>query len=184
MKNNWLSFIKGVLIVVFATLEEFFGGFDMGIGLLLGLIVIDFVLGFLYAVINKQVSSTEMKKGFIRKCVEFMLILLCYRLDVVFGLLDPEKSSIFQLRMFACVYFGMEEGISILENSAKLGVPLPKRVLKILKQVPNALGDSFSKTLVDVLSKWLHIDLKNDDKKKKETSATDVKEDTTENKED
>lgn len=166
--NKWklltLS-LAGVLTVI----DEFFGGFDDGIGLLMILIGVDFLLGMLNAIINKKVSSAEIRKGAIRKCVEFILILLCYRMDVVFGFLDGEK-PLFTLRMFSCIYFGIEEGVSILENAGKLGVPLPKFLVKILRQVPDAVGTSFTKALVNFLTKVLHIELKEEDsKKKKET---------------
>ena len=159
---------------VLAVIEGWFGGFDSGLSLLIILIGIDFVLGLLYAILKKKVSSAEIRKGAVRKCVELILILLCYRMDVVFGFLEGEK-PLFTLRMFSCVYFGIEEGVSILENAAKLGVPLPKTVIRVLKQVPNELGSSFSKALVSFLSKWLHIDIKSDDDKKDEEKEKELK---------
>lgn len=159
---------------VLAVIESWFGGFDEGLSLLIVLIGIDFILGLLNAILKKKVSSAEIRKGAVRKCVELILILLCYRMDVVFGFLEGEK-PLFTLRMFSCVYFGIEEGVSILENAAKLGVPLPKTVIKVLKQVPNELGSSFSKALVSFLSKWLHIDIKSDDDKKDEDKEKEIK---------
>lgn len=172
--NKW-KLLTVTLAGVLTVIDEFFGGFDDGIGLLMILIVIDFLLGMLNAIINKKVSSVEIRKGAVRKCVEFILILLCYRMDVVFGFLDGEK-PLFTLRMFSCIYFGIEEGVSILENAGKLGVPLPKPLVKILKQVPNAVGTSFTKALVNFLTKVLHIELKEDSEKKKETKEQDSSE--------
>lgn len=162
--NKW-KLLTMTLAGVFTVIDEFFGGFDDGIGLLMILIIIDFILGMINAIISKKVSSSEIRKGAVRKCVEFVLILLCYRMDVVFGFIDGEK-PLFTLRMFSCIYFGIEEGVSILENAGRLGVPLPKPLVKILKQVPNAVGTSFTKALVNFLTKVLHIELKEDEKKK------------------
>lgn len=162
--NKW-KLLTVTLAGVLTVIDEFFGGFDDGIGLLMILIGVDFLLGTISAIVNKKVSSAEIRKGAIRKCVEFILILLCYRMDVVFGFLDGEK-PLFTLRMFSCIYFGIEEGVSILENAGKLGVPLPKFLVKILRQVPDAVGTSFTKALVNFLTKVLHIELKEDEKKK------------------
>lgn len=173
--NKW-KLLTVTLAGVLTVIDEFFGGFDDGIGLLMILIGVDFLLGMLNAIINKKVSSAEIRKGAVRKCVEFILILLCYRMDVVFGFLDGEK-PLFTLRMFSCIYFGIEEGVSILENAGKLGVPLPKFLVKILRQVPDAVGTSFTKALVNFLTKVLHIELKEEDsKKKKETKEQDSSE--------
>lgn len=162
--NKW-KLLTMTLAGVLTVIDEFFGGFDDGIGLLMLLIIIDFILGMLNAIISKKVSSSEIRKGAVRKCVELVLILLCYRMDVVFGFIDGEK-PLFTLRMFSCIYFGIEEGVSILENAGRLGIPLPKPLVKILKQVPNAVGTSFTKALVNFLTKVLHIELKEDEKKK------------------
>ena len=156
MSKVWQAikvFIAGTVTV----LESFFGGFDTGLGLLVILIFVDFLLGVINATVNKNVSSAEIRKGAVRKCVEFILILLCYRMDVVFGLLDSKIGGFFTLRLFSCVYFGVEEGISILENAGKLGVPLPKGVVKVLTQVPDAIEKSFTRGLVEALTKWLPL---------------------------
>ena len=59
--NKW-KLLTVTLAGVLTVIDEFFGGFDDGIGLLMILIGVDFLLGMLNAIINKKVSSAEIRK--------------------------------------------------------------------------------------------------------------------------
>lgn len=158
MGKFW-NVIKLGIATACTAIEGYFGGFNTGLSFLIVLIVVDLVLGVINAVVNKNVSSTELRKGAVRKCVELVLVLLCFRMDVEFGLLDEPLLGYITLRLFSVVYFGIEEGVSILENAIKLGVPAPKGLVAILKQVPDSISSSFILALKTLVKKFLKIDI-------------------------
>ena len=96
------------------------------IALPLGLIILDILTGFLYAWINKKVSSTVMREGLGHKAAELSYILLGFLAYICFDL-----HSVFLLAVF---YVCFMELVSILENCSKLGVPIPDKLKEILNK--------------------------------------------------
>ena len=45
------------------------------------------------------------------------------------------------LRAAVCFFYISNEGLSILENAAILGLPIPEQLKKVLKQIKNRGGD-------------------------------------------
>lgn len=84
------------------------------------MIVLDVATGFLNAWINKNVSSSIMREGLGHKAAELAYIFLGFLAYVAFGL-----HSVFLLAVF---YVCLMELVSIIENCAKLGVPIPPKL--------------------------------------------------------
>lgn len=103
-------------------------------GLLLALIafmVLDYITGLSVAVVKKELSSAVGFKGIFKKVIILILVGVGNILDVhVLG-----EGSI--CRSAVIGFYLANEGISILENAGKLGLPLPKKLLEILKQLKN-----------------------------------------------
>ena len=109
----------------------FLGGMD---GLLYALIIfatIDFLSGILVAIEEKKLSSSVGFKGIARKVLMFCLVGISHTLDVhVVG-------SGSALRTATICYFLSNEGVSLLENSACLGLPIPDKLKDTLAQLHN-----------------------------------------------
>lgn len=90
------------------------------------LITLDIITGFIYAWLNKKVSSSVMRKGLGHKAGELAYILLGFLANIAFGL-----HSVFLLAIF---YVCFMEVISIFENCSKLGVPVPEKLKEILNK--------------------------------------------------
>lgn len=104
-------------------------------GLLIALVffmVVDYVTGIIKAYYNHELSSEVGFKGIFKKIVILCLVSISHMIDkYVIGTNAVVMSA---TTMF---YIG-NEGISILENAAELGIPLPPALIKALKQISDA----------------------------------------------
>lgn len=113
----------------------FLGGCDGLLYALLAFIVIDYITGVMCAIENHELSSEIGFKGIFRKVLIFLLVGIANVVDVnVIG-----TGSV--LRAAVCFFYISNEGLSILENAAILGLPIPEQLKKVLKQIKNRDGD-------------------------------------------
>ena len=128
MKEFW-NMIQMVFAAIGGWLGWFLGGCD---GLLIALVVfvaIDYVTGVMCAVSDKKLSSEVGFKGICRKVLIFLLVGIANILDVqVIG-----TGSV--LRTADIFFYLSNEGVSLLENSAHLGLPVPEKMKDILAQL-------------------------------------------------
>ncbi len=98
----------------------YLGGWDGFLYALLAFVVADYVTGVACAVIDHQVSSGIGFKGITRKVLIFVLVGLANLLDVyVLG-----EGGV--LRTAVIFFYISNEGISLIENAAHLGLPVPQ----------------------------------------------------------
>ena len=128
MKEFWNA-IQLVFTAVGGWLGYFLGGCD---GLLIALVVFvaaDYITGLMCAVIDKKLSSEVGFKGICRKVLIFILVGIANILDVeVIG-----TGSI--LRTAIIFFYLSNEGVSLLENAAYLGLPIPEKLKDVLQQL-------------------------------------------------
>jgi toxin secretion/phage lysis holin len=106
-----------------------FGGISGLMVALLAVIFIDLVTGVGVAVAERRLSSSIGAKGFIRKFLMLLIVALGHILDsYVIGGGD-------KLQIAATLYYIVNEGMSILENCAVLGLPVPKKLTDVLIQL-------------------------------------------------
>ena len=110
-------------------LGYFLGGMD---GLLIALVVfsvLDYITGVMCAIEDKALSSAVGFRGVMRKVIIFMLVGVGHILDVhVVG-------SGSALRTAVIFFYLSNEGVSLLENAAHLGLPVPEKLKSILQQL-------------------------------------------------
>ena len=97
----------------------------------------DYITGIMCAIADKKLSSEVGFKGICRKVLIFMLVGIANVLDVqVIG-----NGSI--LRTAVLFFYLSNEEISLLENAAHLGLPIPEKLKKVLEQLhERSEGDS------------------------------------------
>lgn len=131
----------GVLAIVGSAVAEALGGWDMALQVLIGFMVLDYVTGWLVAAVWHRSSKSESGalssnagfKGLIKKGVILAIVWMGAMLDRVTG-------SNFS-RTAVCMFFVANEGLSILENTAIMGVPYPTFVKNMLDAMRQS-GDS------------------------------------------
>jgi len=127
---------KNLLNTIIATtgtiLTHLMGGWDQGIKILGLLIIIDYITGVLVGINKGNLSSEVGWRGIIKKAGIFFVIILAHQLDTI-ALSD---GPIF--KTMACFFYIANEGISITENIAGLGVPLPNVIIEALENLKEA----------------------------------------------
>ena len=110
-------------------LGYFLGGCDGLLYALIAFVVIDYITGVMCAVTDKKLSSTVGFKGICRKVLIFLLVGIANVLDVqVIG-----NGSV--IRTAIIFFYISNEGVSLLENAAHLGLPVPERIKTVLEQL-------------------------------------------------
>ena len=114
-----------------------FGKWDLPLQILLASMILDYVSGMLKAFYLGEVSSKKGYKGLIKKVGILFTIVVANLTDLVLGL------TIF--RSAICMFFCMNELISVLENIAALGVPIPEILTEKLIQTQTKSDDITNK---------------------------------------
>lgn len=128
MKEFWNS-IQVAFAAVGGWLGWFLGGADGLVYALIAFVVIDYITGVMCAVVDKKLSSAVGFKGIFKKVLIFILVGVANILDVyVIG-----DGSV--LRTAAIFFYLSNEGVSLLENAAHLGLPVPAAIKNVLEQL-------------------------------------------------
>lgn len=106
-----------------------FGGWDGMVKALVAAMAIDFLLGILAAVKTQTVDSHVMFWGGVNKILVLVFVAFGVVLDGALGLGEP------YIRTVIIWFYLGREGLSVVENSAKLGMPWPQGVVNILEQL-------------------------------------------------
>ena len=110
-------------------LGYFLGGLD---GLMIALIVLmtlDYVSGGMCAIIDRKLSSAVGFKGVCKKVFILMLVGVAHIIDLhVVGTGSALRGAVI------CFYMS-NEGLSLLENAAHIGLPIPDKLRDILAQL-------------------------------------------------
>ncbi len=134
MKQIW-SGIQIAFTAFGGFLGWFLGGIDGFLYALIAFTVIDYITGVMCAITDKKLSSSVGFKGICRKVLIFTLVGIGNIVDVyVLG-----QGGV--LRTAVIFFYLSNEGVSILENSAHLGLPIPEKLKEVLEQLHDRGGD-------------------------------------------
>jgi toxin secretion/phage lysis holin len=121
-------FINYVISVIFTTFVYLIGGFDIAIQSLLIVMVVDYLTGITSAMYNKELSSKIGFKGILKKFSYLCVVALSVVIDNLTG-----QSGL--IRTLVIYFFVANDGLSIIENMAEMGVKLPQKLIDSLEQI-------------------------------------------------
>ena len=121
-------FITEILIAISSTFLYLLGGWDIALKCLVIVMIIDHITGVMSAVFNKKVNSRIGLKGILKKVGYLCIVALSVILDTISG-----ETGV--IRTVVIYFFVANDGISIIENIAKMGVPMPKKLIDVLEQL-------------------------------------------------
>ena len=128
MKEFWNT-IQLAFAAVGGWLGYFLGGCDGLLYALIAFVAIDYITGVMCAISDKTLSSEVGFKGICRKVLIFLLVGIGNIIDVqVLG--SPGV-----LRTGGGFFYLSNEGVSLLENAAHLGLPVPDAIKTVLEQL-------------------------------------------------
>ena len=128
MRDIW-TWIQVAFSAIGGFLGWFLGGMDGFLYALLAFVIIDYITGVMVAAIQKKVSSEVGFKGICKKVLIFILVGMA---NIVDAQIIGNGSAI---RTAVIFFYLSNEGISILENSAIIGLPVPQKLKDVLEQL-------------------------------------------------
>ncbi len=130
MKEIW-NWSQAVIAAVGGGLGYFLGGWDGFLYALVAFVIIDYITGLMCAVLDKKLSSEVGFRGIFKKVLIFSLVAIGHIIDQnVIG-----DGSV--IRTAVIFFYLSNEGVSILENTARIGLPVPQKLKDILEQLHN-----------------------------------------------
>ena len=115
------------------TVVYYLGGLDAALKTLLVLMVLDYITGLCKAIVNKEINSIIGAKSIIKKVGYLVIVAVSVLLDEIVG-------NTGAIRNLVVYFFVANEGISILENWGKMGLPLPQKIMEVLEQIKHENG--------------------------------------------
>lgn len=122
---NWFNAVISVVATTFVWLV---GGVDVALQCLLVAIVLDYISGLIKAYNTKTLSSNIGFRGILKKVGILVIVMLAV-------LVDRVTINNGGVRTLVVYYFVANEGLSILENLAVAGLPIPKALKNALKVI-------------------------------------------------
>ena len=128
MKEFWIM-IQAVFTGLGGWMGYYLGGCDGLLYALIAFVIIDYLTGVMCAIADKKLSSNVGFKGICRKVLIFLLVGIANIIDVhVTGHPGVVRTAVI-------FFYQSNEGISILENAGRLGLPIPEQLKDVLQQL-------------------------------------------------
>lgn len=121
--------IKILLTAIGTAATYLWGGWDAVLTALVVLASVDYATGVAAAWVRGDLSSSVGRRGIVRKVGMFVVVALCNIIDGIGGIGEPI------LRTAATWWYIGNEALSIIENLADIGVPVPERVCAALAKL-------------------------------------------------
>lgn len=126
---RWDTIVKSVSGAIGAVIGFLYGEVNGLFIAIIALMVLDYITGILCAIVTKTLSSEVGFRGLVKKFVILIVIAVGHLVDAyVIGTGSAVMSAVM-------LFFAANEGISILENSAILGLPIPQKLRDVLEQL-------------------------------------------------
>lgn len=133
MKQFW-NVVQVGIAAVGGGVGWFFGELDGFFYALIAFVVIDYMTGIMCAVVDKSLSSNVGFKGIFRKVLIFVMVGIGHVIDSqIIGNGDA-------LRTAVIFFYISNEGVSLLENAAHVGLPVPEKLKDVLAQLHDRTG--------------------------------------------
>lgn len=128
MKNFW-NMAQLAFAAIGGGLGWFFGEMDGFFYALIAFVVIDYLTGVMCAILDKTLSSNVGFRGIFRKVLIFVMVGIGHVIDTqLIGNGDA-------LRTAVIFFYISNEGVSLLENAAHVGLRCPEKLKDVLAQL-------------------------------------------------
>jgi toxin secretion/phage lysis holin len=124
-------YFKTIIAIIGTIFTWLLGTWDTPICILILFMILDYITGLMRGYINKVLSSDVGLKGIARKAIIFIVLIVAVALDRLLN------TGTWMFRSLICYFYIANEGLSLLENCASLGVPIPNKILESLEQLKN-----------------------------------------------
>lgn len=134
-----MQIIKRMAAMGIGVIASIYTGFPPLLWALLGVMSLDITTGLLVGAMGRSakteaggLSSRTAFQGLMRKCMVLLVVLLAWMLD--YAVAQSSGMVAFSaVTGMVCVWFIACEGLSILENAAQIGLPIPRMLIRMLE---------------------------------------------------
>lgn len=137
--------LKGAVATAFAALTAYLGQIAIPVFVLLGVMVADYVTGMVKAWVTSQISSRIGIVGIVKKLCYLVVVCSGTAVDFIVASalaeIGIDYGEAFSFGVLVIVWLIINELISILENLAVIGVPLPGFLTKIIGKLKQTVDD-------------------------------------------
>jgi len=127
--KNILTNIQLIFTAIGGYLGYILGGLDGFLYALIAFVVIDYITGFMAAIVEHKLSSEIGFRGIFKKVLIFTMVAIGNILD---SKIIGDGGAI---RTAVIFFYLSNEGISIIENSVTIGLPVPQKLKNIMAQL-------------------------------------------------
>lgn len=141
----WDKIVK-MLAAAGGAILSFVWGLPPIMWVLLAIMTLDYITGLICGAMGKSpktehggLSSGEAFKGLMKKMLILFVVLLAALLDRAVAMSAGIEFA--AVAGATCLWFIASEGMSVLENAAAMGVPIPKILLQALELFKSKAGE-------------------------------------------
>jgi toxin secretion/phage lysis holin len=145
MKSSGLDFIKVIFAAIVGALAWLFGGIDDLFIVLVVMVVADYLTGVIAACISKTLSSAVGFRGLLKKGCIFLVVIIAVQLDKLVS------GGMIVFRTIAILFYIANEGLSIIENLGRIGIPLPAKLKEAFAALKDKADTQEATTATDIL---------------------------------
>ena len=127
---TWTEVEIGSMVAVIGGIVGYLCGWDKAMEALCVLMAIDYITGMLAAKINPNLHGWSSKRGFKGICKKVLILSIVALAHFIADLMGAEAT-----RVLVIWFFIGNEGLSIVENAANAGVPVPRKLKETLEQL-------------------------------------------------
>lgn len=124
--GNWCAGAGGMLLGLA-------GGWDALMKVLVVCMAVDYATGVINAIRERKLSSKVGFVGILRKLTIFGVVIVAAQVDAALNLQAVCRTA-------AVAFYTANEGISVLENAAAIGLPVPQKIIDMLGQLKDGGG--------------------------------------------
>lgn len=130
-----VQFQWGGVVAAIGTAFSYLCGWDKAVEVLLWLMVLDYASGIMAAFINVDMALDSRKgyRGIVKKVMILVLVSLAHLMDRAMGQMIAQTVVVW--------FFIGNEGLSIVENASKVGLPVPEKLKDTLEQLKKQKED-------------------------------------------
>ena len=134
MKTIW-GFLQLSISAIGGWLGFVLGGFDGFLYALIGFMAVDYCTGVMCAILDKKLSSVIGFRGIFKKVLILAMVGIAHAIDR--NLIGTGEG----IRTAVLLFYLSNEGVSLMENAARIGLPIPEKLKEILAQLRGKHGD-------------------------------------------
>lgn len=127
--EQFLKYFRITVAAIGTGFTWLFGAWDKALAILILFIVLDYITGLIKGYVQKKLSSDVGLHGIARKAVILVVLIVAVALDRLLN------TGSWVFRTLVCYFYIANEGLSLIENCAQLGLPVPDKLKEALAQL-------------------------------------------------